>query len=89
MVIWGRSVCLILAGAAAPSFCLGLLGLFQEFTGQLNDVSNAFSLLKREIVVHVYKDNLMLLAVIVYSKMEWLISEAVTVGGIRLSFRCY
>lgn len=89
MVIWGRAVCIILAGAAAPSFCLGVLGLFQECTRQLNNVSNTFALLKWEIEVHVYKDNFMLLAVIAYSKIEWLIVAAVAVDGISLSPMCY
>lgn len=31
MVIWGRSVCIILADAVAPSFWLGVLGTFQKF----------------------------------------------------------
>lgn len=82
MVIWGRSVSIILAGAAAPSFCLGALGLFQEFRRQLNNVTNTFSLLKWEIAVHVCKDNFMLLAVVAYSKIEWRISEAVAGDGV-------
>lgn len=32
MVIWGRSVCIIPAGAAGPYFFLGVLGTFQKFT---------------------------------------------------------
>lgn len=51
-------------------------------------MSNTFSLSKWEIAVHVYKDNLMLLAVIAYSKIEWLLSEAVAVDGVSLSSRC-
>lgn len=88
-VIWGRSVCIILTGAAAPSFCLGVLGAFQEFTRQLNNVSYTFCLLKWEIAFHANKDNCMLLAVIAYRKIEWLITEVIAVGWMSLSPRYY
>lgn len=48
---------------------------------QLNKVSTAFSLLKGEIAVHVYKDNFMLLAVIMYSKIKQLVAEAIPLAG--------
>jgi len=81
MVIWGRSVCVIPAGDAAP-FCLGVLGPLQQFARQFSNASHAFSLLKWEIVVHAYRGNSMLLAVVAYCKTEWLVSEAVAMGGI-------